>query len=105
MSQPITPAQRRRLTFILFGLLGVTLFFAAFAPAYLAGMERHQALVVECANASANAQQLASTQTILMGQAAIAHSLGLPVAKDIDAQLNAIHIPEVTAECNALSSS
>lgn len=93
--------QRRVLTYVLFSALGVILLLGAFAPAYLAGIQRQQVLTLQCQNARFNVDQLEATRLVLRGEAAIAHDLGLPVAHDIDEALASYVIPEVPAECDS----
>lgn len=95
----MTAAQRKRLTRLLFGLLGVIVVMMAFGPAYI-GAKQDQALFqMGCNNARYNVAQLAATQVTLRAQSRIAHDLGLPVAFEIDNALASYVIPEVPPEC------
>lgn len=99
--QPLTERQRRRLTWLLFGLLAIIVVFVFFVPAFL-GAKQDQALFeMGCNNARYNVAQLRATQVTLKSQSQIAHDLGLPVAADIDAALAAFVLPEVPTECES----
>lgn len=98
MSQP-SDTYRKRMTVLLFGLLGLIVFFAAFGPTYISGENDKALFEMGCNNARYNVAQLTATQVTLRGQSQIAHDLGLPVAREIDAALAAFTLPEVPAEC------
>jgi hypothetical protein len=87
----MTEQQRKRLTRLLFGLLGVLILFGAFGPAFVSGRNERASFELQCQTAK-------STQVLLKGESQIAHDLGLPVATEIDAAL-AEYVTEVPPEC------
>lgn len=95
----MTERQRKRLTRLLFGLLAVMLVLIFFVPAFLGGRQDQALFEMGCNNARYNVAQLEATQVTLKAQSKVAHDLGLPVAREIDAALAAFVIPEVPAEC------
>lgn len=98
MSQP-SDTYRKRMTVLLFGILGLIVFFAAFGPTYISGENDKALFEMGCNNARYNVAQLRATQVTLTAQSRIAHDLGLPVAADIDEALKAFVIPSVPVEC------
>lgn len=100
MSDPLTAKQRKRLTRLLFGVLGLIIVLLAFGPSFQ-GAKQDQALFeMGCNNARYNIAQLQATEVTLKAQSRIAHDLGLPVASEIDDALANFRIPEVPEECD-----